>query len=125
MDWKDMSKQQLTLVDVPKDASVKSHKAKLAEFKARAGIWTNNSGVKRNASCPDYAPWMAMLMPKDGAGVERYSDHRGYTKGSDEPFEIIWNYCRIMDETGRTGYGHTEAESIRNLCKDNDIPCEL
>jgi hypothetical protein len=110
---------QLPLLEVPKDAP--SHKALIAAFKQRVGIWTHSA---HGESSPGWPKWMAMLMPTDGAGKERYSDHRHYCK-SDEPLEIIAGYCRIMDESGRTGYGHTEKESIRELCSKNEIPCEI
>lgn len=111
-----------TLFEVPKDSP--SHKERIEAFKKRVGIWTHNAGVKANANDPEFSPWMAMLLPKDGEGVERYSDHRCYTKGSDDPFEIIAGYCRIID-AGRVAYGKTEREAIEILCKENQILIDL
>lgn len=114
-----MTKQVMMfdLMDVPK-ATVQSRKARLVALKKRFGIWTHNSGGE---STREFPKWMAMLLPKDGRGNERYSDHRVYCKGSDDPYEIIAGYCRIMDETGRVQYGHTELEAVQNLCSENKI----
>ncbi len=49
---------------------------------------------------------------------------RTYCK-SDEPYELIAGYCRILEETQRSTFGHTEREAIKNLCADNQIPCNL
>lgn len=102
--------------------TVQGTKARLAVLKKRFGIWTHNAGGE---STVEFPKWMAMLLPKDGRGNERYSDHRVYCKGSDEPMDIIAGYCRIMDETGRTNYGHTEEDAVRNLCEENKISFDL
>lgn len=66
-----------------------------------------------------------MLMPKDGDGKERYHDHRVYCNGSDDPLEMIAGYCRILQESGRVEYGHTEMDAIKNLCSENKIIFDL
>jgi hypothetical protein len=118
-----MTKQlmMLDVLDVPK-STVQSRKARLAKLKKRFGIWTHNVGGE---STVEFPKWMAMLLPKDGRGNERYSDHRVYCNGSDEPMDIMMGYCRIMEEAGRIQYGHTEEEAVRNLCEENKISFDL
>lgn len=118
-----MTKQlmMLDVLDVPK-ATVQSRKARLAKLKKRFGIWTHSVGGE---STREFPKWMAMLLPKDESGHERYSDHRVYCDGSDEPWDIFCGYCRIMNETGRLDYGHTEEEAVRNLCESNKISFDL
>ncbi len=110
---------QPNLFDVPKDSP--SHQERLDALKTKIGIWTHETPGETSREFPK---WMAMLMPVDGDGVERYSDHRSYCD-SDEPMEIIAGYCRIMDETGRCQYGHTELEAVRTLCDRFKLPCPL
>lgn len=108
------------LFDVPPDPS-RSRTRHLKEFKRKIGIWTHCTPFSTK-DYPDYERWMAMLLPKNGKGEENYSDHRAYTKGSDEPMEIIAGYCRVIDDTGRCEYGKTEREAIKNLCDGLKIP---
>lgn len=110
--------KQPALFNVPKDAP--SHKERLDAFKVKIGIWTHNLEDDHSDS-----KWMAMLLPKSGNGAENYSDHRCYCDGSDDPFEIIAGYCRIMDETGRTANGETEREAVERLCDGLKIPFDL
>jgi hypothetical protein len=112
--------KQPLLLDVERDKT-RTRKADITQFKNMVGIWTNSSGGE---STRDFPKWMALLLPKDGSGQERYSDHRPYCK-SDDPYELIAGYCRILEETERATFGHTEREAIQNLCKDNQIRCDL
>lgn len=114
---------QLNLLEVPKDrpSYEETARAKINEFKLRVGIWTHNAPGK---STREYPKWMAMLLPANGAGTENYSDHKPYCK-SDDPLDIMAGYCRIMDDTGRIEYGHTEKEAIQNLCSELKIECDL
>lgn len=112
-------KDQMTLLDVPKDSP--SHEERLEAFKKRIGIWTHSGPGE---SSREFPKWTALLLPTDGEGKERYSDHRPYCK-SDDPFELIAGYCRILQESERMEYGHTEREAIQNLCQANKIPFEV
>jgi len=116
-----MSNQPL-LLEVPRDHPPRpSDKSQLKVFKQKHGIWTHNCPGESTRAFPK---WMAMLLPFDGDGKERYSDHRSYCK-SDDPFEIIAGYCRIMEESERCMWGHTEKDAVKNLCEANSIPFEL
>lgn len=111
--------KQLSLLEVPKDSPGRNDN--IRAFKKKVGIWTHSSGEE---STTEYPKWMAMLMPVDGDGMKRYDDHRAYCK-SDEPNEIIAGYCRILQDSGRIDYGHTERDAIKNLCSENRITCDL
>lgn len=111
-------KQPMPL-DVERDEK-RARKADVKAFKSKIGIWTHSGPGE---STREFPKRMALLMPTDGDGVERYSDHRAYCK-SDDPFEMIAGYCRILEETERATFGHTEREAIRNLCEASKIPCD-
>lgn len=111
---------QPMLLEIERDLS-RARNVVVKAFKKKIGIWTHCSAGE---STREFPKWMALLLPVDGDGVERYNDHRTHCK-SDEPYELIAGYCRILEETQRSTFGHTEREAIRNLCADNQIPCIL
>lgn len=86
---------------------------KMIAFKKEHGIWTYRSGGYERKD----HPWSAMLVSKV---QEQLEDTRAM-----DPIEIISHYCRLLDETKLLVTGEVELTTIRELCKQNNIPCSL
>jgi hypothetical protein len=91
-----------------------SRAVKLISFKKEHGIWTyRTSGMARADE-----PWSALLVPSARAMFSPESDKL-------EPFDLIANYCRVLDEAHLLVTGEGELTTIRELCKQNNIRCDL
>jgi hypothetical protein len=104
-----MSQRTGLLLDVPKDSPSKAERVKA--FKAKHEIDTH---------CCDKSDWMAVLMP----AARRIGSAYGVKK-TDGMAEIGAKVGRLVDEAGHSGYGRSEAEAIRALCEQNNLPCDL
>lgn len=95
------------LFEVPKN------KTRLEACKEKHGIETLDS----DESMGD-ARWVAVLMPSArqlGYGLTDKSDF----------FEVWGKVCRLLDETGLSGYGKTEVDAVVAVCRQNGIEVVL
>ena len=107
-----MSTPQLTLIDVPRDVSA-CLSARLAAFKAKHGIVTHS-----NRDTHDPGRWVAVKIPP----------HRldsGKPLDGIPLWEMFADFGRLLDEGGWTGYGRSQREAIRELCREQGIDCDI
>lgn len=100
---------QIPLFEVPR----RNRGGALREFKLRQGVWTwHTPDMKRE----DH-PWSALLVPR---ARQRLA---GYEKAAecDDPSELIWHFCAILDEWGLLTTGETERDAIERLCAANNM----
>ncbi len=107
---------QMTLFTQPKDSP--STAEKLRAFKAQHKILTHRS-VELSTGEPSEVRWLAMLTP------EKRLDDGGPIPPDWGLVQHMAHYCRLLDESGRTGYGPGELSAVRDLCARAQIPCTL
>lgn len=105
-------KQEL-LFNAPKTRPSKAKK--LSEFKSQHGILTHDSGRQPDGGI---MRWVAVKVPP------KRLDDGGPIKGM-SLFDMCANFCRLLDEGGWTGYGNSELEAVRDVCKTRGICCDL
>lgn len=98
-------KNQL-LIEVPKDSPTR--KQKLNAFKKAFGIWTHYA-----AHMPPDERWIALNV----------STARKFWNEPDmSPWDLISNYCRVLEEQGLLEEGKSERDAIAKICANRGIP---
>lgn len=84
----------------------KTRRVLLSEFKAKHGIETYRSQMRRE----DH-PWIALL---------RFDCDTGKSIG-----QVMAESCRLYDESGYLATGEGELSAVRKLCQQRGITCSV
>lgn len=85
----------------------------VARFKTAHGILTHSA-----ACAPKQGKWLALKIPP------RRLDNGEPTAGLSLS-GMFAHFGRLLDEGGWSAYGATEREAIREVCRQQKLPCDL
>jgi hypothetical protein len=102
------------LLEVPQTHP--TNRDKLQAFKSVNEIWTHSDKFDHSEG-----KWIALLLPGNPHGNLPYED----CMESEDPWDIVAGYCRVLEESGYLTNGKTERDAVEALCRKRGIPFDL